>query len=125
MTAPAGAATGSLALGQAVFEPSPLRVTTLTGSLGDPATGSIFTATGARQVVVISLDASQQGQVKAGDKGAITMPDGSVTEGGVSPARPGATARSSGCAAGTLRVPARHPPGGTRRGDGPRGGRRA
>jgi len=109
MTTPAGAATGSLALGQAVFEPSPLRVTTLTGSLGDPATGSIFTATGARQVVVISLDASQQGQVKAGDKVAITLPDGSVTEGVVSSVGQVATASSSGSATVTVQVTLRHP----------------
>jgi hypothetical protein len=59
VTTASGAATGSLAPGQAVFEPSALRVTALTGSLGGPAAGSVFTATGARRVVVISLDASQ------------------------------------------------------------------
>jgi len=109
MTTPAGAATGSLALGQAVFEPSPLRVTTLSASLGDPATGSIFTATSARRVVVISLDASQQGQVKAGDKVAITLPDGSVTAGRISSVGKVATTSSSGSATVTVQVALRHP----------------
>jgi hypothetical protein len=81
MTTAAGTASGSLALGQVVFEPSPLRVTALTGSLGDPATGSIFTATGARRVVVISLDASEQGEVRAGDTVSVTLPDGATTPG--------------------------------------------
>jgi multidrug efflux pump subunit AcrA (membrane-fusion protein) len=109
MTTPSGAATGTLALGQAVFEPSPLRVTTLTTSLGDPATGSIFTATGARRVVVISLDASQQGEVKARDKVSVTLPNGSVTAGRISSVGKVATTSSSGSATVAVDVTLKHP----------------
>jgi hypothetical protein len=108
MTTPSGTATGSLALGQAVFEPSAIRVTTVTGSLGNPATGSILTATGARRVVVISLDASEQGEVKAGDKVSVTLPDGSVTPGVI--ASVGKVAAGTGSSAKiTVDVRLRHP----------------
>ena len=110
MTTAAGTATGSLALGQAVFEPSALRVTTLTGSLGNPALGGIFTATGARQVVVISLDASQQGEVKAGDTVSVTLPDGSTTAGVISSVGKVATTSASGSATVTVDVTLKHPP---------------
>ena len=59
--------TGTLPLGQAVFVPSALRVTTVNGSLGSPASGTILTATSTTPVVTIALDAAQQSEVKAGD----------------------------------------------------------
>jgi len=60
---------GSLSLGQVVFEPTALRVATVTGSLGGPASGPVLMATSDRHVVTIPLDASQQSEVKAGDRG--------------------------------------------------------
>jgi Putative peptidoglycan binding domain len=62
------AQTGTLPLGQAVFLPSAIRVTTVSASLGAPAAGSVFAATSTRRVVTIALDAAQQSQVKAGDR---------------------------------------------------------
>jgi hypothetical protein len=76
--------TGMLPLGQAVFEPGALRVSTVSASLGSPASGQIFTATSARPVVTISLNASEQPEVKTGDKVSVTMPDGTPTPGVVS-----------------------------------------
>ncbi len=75
---------GSLSLGQVVFEPAALRVATVTGSLGGPASGPVLTATSDRHVVTIPLDASQQSQVKAGDRVTVTLPDGTTTPGVVS-----------------------------------------
>jgi hypothetical protein len=75
---------GSLSLGQVVFEPAALRVATVTGSLGGPASGPVLTATSDRHVVKIPLDASQQSEVKAGDTVSITLPDGTTTPGVVS-----------------------------------------
>jgi hypothetical protein len=75
------AQTGTLPLGQAVFLPSAIRVTTVPGSLGAPAAGTVLAATSARHVVTIALDAAQQSQVKAGDTVAITLPTGRVTPG--------------------------------------------
>ena len=76
--------TGTLPLGQAVFLPSAIRVTTVSASLGAPAAGPVFAATSARHVVTIALDPAQQSQVKAGDKVMITLPTGRVTPGVVS-----------------------------------------
>jgi hypothetical protein len=76
--------TGTLPLGQAVFLPSALRVSAVTGSLGGPASGSVFTATSITPVVTIKLDAAQQTEVNAGDKVTITLPAGKTTPGRVS-----------------------------------------
>jgi Putative peptidoglycan binding domain len=73
--------TGTLPLGQAVFLPSAIRVTTVPASLGAPAAGAVLAATSARHVVTIALDAAQQTEVKAGDKVMITLPAGRVTPG--------------------------------------------
>jgi hypothetical protein len=72
---------GSLALGSVVFEPEALRVSAVTGTLGGPASGSIFSATSDRHVVTISLDTSMEGEVAAGDAVSITLPDGTATPG--------------------------------------------
>lgn len=77
-------ASGSLPLGQAVFEPEAIRVSQVTGSLGGPASGPMLAATSDRHVVTIPLDASQQSEVKAGDTVTVTLPDGTTTPGVVS-----------------------------------------
>jgi hypothetical protein len=76
--------TGTLPLGQALFEPAALRVATMRASLGSAASGPVFTATSARHVVTISLDAADQSEVTKGDKVTITLPDGSTTPGVIS-----------------------------------------
>jgi len=76
--------TGSLPLGQVVFEPEPLRVSLVTGFLGGPASGPMLQATSDRHQVTIPLDASQQNEVKTGDQVTVTLPDGSTTPGVVS-----------------------------------------
>jgi hypothetical protein len=76
--------TGTLPLGQAVFLPSAIRVTTVSASLGAPADGTILQAASTRRIVTINLDAAQQSEVKAGDKVSITLPTGQTTPGAVS-----------------------------------------
>jgi hypothetical protein len=75
--------TGSLSLGQVVFEPQALRVSQVAGSLGGPASGPVLAATSDRHVVTIPLSTSQE-SVKAGDTVSITLPDGTTTPGVVS-----------------------------------------
>jgi hypothetical protein len=100
--------TGTLPLGQAVFEPGPLRVSTLSASLGGPAAGPILTATSARPVVTLALNVGQQSEVKTGDKVSVTMPDGASTPGVV--ASVGQVATGSGSSATiTVAVRLRHP----------------
>jgi peptidoglycan hydrolase-like protein with peptidoglycan-binding domain len=73
--------TGTLPLGQAVFLPSAIRVTTVTARLGAAAAGPVLAATSARHVVTIALDAAQQSEVKAGDTVGVILPDGRAAPG--------------------------------------------
>jgi HlyD family secretion protein len=88
---------GSLSQGSVVFEPGPLRVSNVQGSLGGPASGAVLAATSDRHVVTISLDAAQQSQVKAGDSVTVTLPDGAATPGVISSV--GTVASGSGSSA--------------------------
>ncbi len=95
---------GSLSLGQVVFEPAALRVAAVLGSLGGPAAVPVLTATSDRHVVTIPLDASQQTEVKAGDQVTVTLPDGTTTPGVVSRVGTVATTRSGPDATTTIPV---------------------
>ncbi|MBO0804659.1 MAG: efflux RND transporter periplasmic adaptor subunit [Nocardiopsaceae bacterium] len=75
---------GSLPLGSVVFEPAALRVSADSGRLGNPAGGPVLAATSDQHVVTIALDASQQGEVAAGDAVTVTLPGGSVVPGVIS-----------------------------------------
>ena len=86
---------GVLQLGAAVFEPGAIRVSTTTASLGGPASGPILTATSATQVVSVKLDTSLEGEVMAGDKVSVALPDGTRTPGVVTSVGKVATAGSS------------------------------
>jgi peptidoglycan hydrolase-like protein with peptidoglycan-binding domain len=78
-------ATGTLPLGSVVFEPGPVRVTSVTPTQGSPAeAGAVLGISSIRRVVTIALDASQQSSVKVGDPVLITLPDNSTTAGRVS-----------------------------------------
>jgi hypothetical protein len=87
-------ATGTLAMGQAVFLPLAIMVTTVNGSLGSPAAGLILTGTSTTRTVMISLSTAQETEVKAGDKVTVVLPDGQGTPGVVSSV--GTIATSSG-----------------------------
>ena len=87
---------GSLPLGQVVFEPQALRVSQVAGSLGGPANGPVLAATSDRHVVTVPLDVSQQSEVKAGDKVTVALPDGTTTPGTVSSVGKVATMSGSG-----------------------------
>ena len=75
---------GSLSQAQMVFEPEAIRVIGVTGSLGDPAVGPVLSASSARHVVTIRLDASEQTEAKAGDTVSVMLPDGTTTPGVIS-----------------------------------------
>jgi hypothetical protein len=98
---------GTLALGQAVFLASAARITTLSATLAAPVQpgGPILTATSTTRQVTIALDASQQSEVKVGDKVTITLPDGQTTPGVVSSVGTVATAPASGSSNSTPTIP--------------------
>ncbi|KUO09339.1 hypothetical protein [Streptomyces sp. DSM 15324] len=76
-------ATGTLAPGQAVVLPGPVRVDTVQAQPGDPADGTLLTYTLAAKTVTVALEATEAGTVKAGGSAAVTLPDGRTIRGTV------------------------------------------
>ena len=78
--------TGRLARGHAVFEPTAVRVTTVSAELGGRAQPgqTVMQATSRTREVQMALDASQQTSVAVGDKVSIALPDNRITPGVVS-----------------------------------------
>jgi Putative peptidoglycan binding domain len=75
--------TGMLDLGDAVFLPTPARVTALRTGLGAPVTGPVLQASSTARTVGVALAADQQSEVRQGDRVRVTLPDGSTTPGRV------------------------------------------
>lgn len=77
---------GVLALGQAVFVPTAVRVTSVPATLGAAAQPGqpVLTATSTTRQVGIALDATQQSEVATGDEVTITLPDNRTTPGVIS-----------------------------------------
>jgi Putative peptidoglycan binding domain len=103
--------TGTLTLGQAVFEPTAVRVTVLSAQLGgrgEPGE-TVMQGTSTTRVVQVALDASQQTSMAVGDKVSITLPNNHTTRGVVSsvgavaicPPSSGSGSGSSSAAPGT------------------------
>jgi chemotaxis protein histidine kinase CheA len=100
-------ATGQILLGEVVFEPGPIRVTSVTPSVGD-AVGSggsgsgsgggstVLAATSTTRQVSIALDADEESEVAVGDKVSITLPNDDVTPGVISSVGTVATTSSGG-----------------------------
>jgi hypothetical protein len=64
-----------------VFEPGPIRVTSVAASVGavEGGGGPVLTATSTTPVVTADLDVSQQYLVKPGDAVTVVLPNGSTT----------------------------------------------
>lgn len=77
---------GVLALGRAVFEPTAVRVTTVSAQLGGRAQPgqTVLQGTSTARQVQVALDASQQTEVAVGNRVTITLPDNRTTPGVVS-----------------------------------------
>jgi Putative peptidoglycan binding domain len=75
---------GVLLLGSVVFKPGPVRVTSVTPTLGQAVqAGPVLSVSSTRHQVAIKLDAAQQARVKVGDPVTITLPDNTTTPGRV------------------------------------------
>jgi peptidoglycan hydrolase-like protein with peptidoglycan-binding domain len=77
---------GKLNLGQAVFEPTAVRVTVLSAQLGGRSQPgeTVMQGTSTTRQVQVALDASQQTSMAVGDKVSITLPNNHTTRGVVS-----------------------------------------
>ncbi|HEY6315510.1 MAG TPA: hypothetical protein VIY52_32545 [Streptosporangiaceae bacterium] len=102
--------TGGMSLGQVVFLPSAIRVTTVPafpGGLAGPGSPAL-TASSTTPQVTIALEAAQQSYVQAGDGVVITLPDlrtsGVVTSVGTVATAASPGQGSSGSPAGTIAV---------------------
>jgi peptidoglycan hydrolase-like protein with peptidoglycan-binding domain len=89
-------ATGALAVDDAIFLPRPVRIAKVTGELGGSARpgARVAQATSDTLDVRVDLEASQQGEVKQGDRARITLPGLRSVKGRV--ARLGRVAASGG-----------------------------
>ena len=89
---------GTLSLGQALFEPSAVRVTASSATLGAPAQAGqpVLSATSTTRQVSIALDASEQSEVAVGDKVIVTLPNNQTTPGVISSVGTVATTPPSG-----------------------------
>jgi hypothetical protein len=76
---------GALALGDAVFLPAAVRISRVTGQLGEEARpgAQVLSATSHTLQVQVNLQAADQGQVKRGDRAQITLPGNTVVRGKV------------------------------------------
>ena len=90
--------TGGVSLGQVVFLPSAIRVTTVPafpGGLAAPGSPAL-TASSTTPQVTVALEAAQQSSIQAGDGVVITLPDLRTTPGVVTSIGTVATAASPG-----------------------------
>jgi multidrug efflux system membrane fusion protein len=79
------AQTGAVPLGQVVFLPGPVRVATVTATVGAPLPSgtAILTATSTRPQVTVALEPALQQLVRRGDRVEVILPDGTATRGTV------------------------------------------
>jgi hypothetical protein len=105
-------ASGEILLGSVVFEPGPIRVTSVTPSVGSAVGtsgggaggggGTVLTATSTTPVVTVDLDVSQEYLVKPGDAVKVVLPNGTSTVGGhIATVGDVATCPSGGIGSGT------------------------
>ncbi|MGO9873310.1 MAG: peptidoglycan-binding protein [Acidimicrobiia bacterium] len=76
-------ATGTVLVGQVVFEPGPIRVTSVSPTVGQAVTpGNVLDATNITPVVTVDLDVTQEYLVKPDDLVTVVLPDGTTEVGG-------------------------------------------
>jgi hypothetical protein len=92
------ARTGAVPLGQVVFLPGPIRVATVTATVGAPLPSgtAILTATSTRPQVTVALEPALQQLVRRGDRVEVILPDGKTTRGTVARVSRVATQPSTG-----------------------------
>jgi multidrug efflux pump subunit AcrA (membrane-fusion protein) len=93
--------TGVIPLGEVIFEPGALRITSRSAALGATiqAGAAVLQASSTTRVVTVALQASLQSKVKTGDPVSVVLPDGKSTSGKVTHVS-SVAARAEGAAAG-------------------------
>lgn len=95
--------TGSLPLGQAVFLPAAVTVSSVSATLGGPAQpgAPVLQATSTTRQVTAQLDATEQSDVQAGQQVSIALPDNQITPGVVTSVGTVASDPSAGADSGS------------------------
>jgi hypothetical protein len=99
---------GSLALGEAVFLPEPVRIAKVTGAIGGAARpgAPVLKATSGKLQVRVNIDPSQQGEVHRGARAQITLPGNTPVPGRVAGfGRVAQTPDSQGATAADATIP--------------------
>lgn len=89
-------ATGIVQPSDVVYEPGPIRVASLTASLGDAASGEIMQVTDTTELVHVALDPTDSSFVKVGAPVSITLADNRIVSGVYQSLGTVATTSSSG-----------------------------
>ncbi len=76
--------TGKIGPGDVVIQPGKLRIASVDGVPGSPATGKVVTATGTTRQVTVDLPVTEQELAQIGSKVRIELPGGRTTSGKVS-----------------------------------------
>ncbi|WP_163568329.1 efflux RND transporter periplasmic adaptor subunit [Fodinicola feengrottensis] len=76
--------TGRIDPASVVLQSGDLRVTGVSGVLGQPAQGKILDASGTQRVVTVKMPVDKQSEAQAGGAVTVTMPDGSNVPGKIS-----------------------------------------
>ena len=75
--------TGVVGMADVVYAPGPIRVDTVSASLGDPARpGTLLHTTGTGQIVNVPVPVAQEYLARVGDTVSVVLPDGSATVSG-------------------------------------------
>jgi len=75
--------TGAVGMADVVYAPGPIRVDTVSASLGDPARpGTLLHTTGTSQIVNVLVPVAQEYLARVGDTVGVVLPDGSSTVSG-------------------------------------------
>jgi peptidoglycan hydrolase-like protein with peptidoglycan-binding domain len=90
-------ATGEILLGEVVFEPGPIRVTSVTPTVGESVgSPTVLSAASTTRRISIALDVGQQSEVAVGDKVTVTLPNNAMTPSVISSVGTVATPSSTG-----------------------------
>ncbi|WP_328946369.1 peptidoglycan-binding protein [Streptomyces sp. NBC_00250] len=92
--------TGTVALGDVVVEPTAIRVASVTGTVGAPASGTVLSATGTNRVVSVNLATGKVALAKQGAAVQVQLPGGTTTSGHISDVGTVATAPDNAGRAG-------------------------
>jgi hypothetical protein len=93
--------TGTLAMGDVAVESDAVRVSSITGQLGAPATGNLVKVTGTQRLVTLQLDANKGTEATVGAKVGVAVNGGKAGTGTVTQVSPSTDSGGDGSGSGS------------------------